>query len=155
MHGLTRNRAMKHPNGIYHYLQSMSPQTFRSLMRNLRGLRGQFYREAIGNVRAMPTVATDGTEELPLDHAALSSVSIGPKEPPFIPAVHFILKSSRSLSQTDLSNVALRCAQSDLHEHSAVHWGDSSLLRRSVMPGIVQKIRFQSEISVCWGLGRF
>jgi len=81
MHGLTRNRATKHPNGIYYYLQSVShrrllpakrvPQTFRLLVRNLRGLRGQFYREAIGNVRTMPTVATDGvTEDLPLDHAA-------------------------------------------------------------------------------------
>ncbi|WP_339643608.1 hypothetical protein [Jannaschia helgolandensis] len=39
-------------------------------MRNLRVLRGQFYSEAIGNVRAMPTVATDGvTEELPFDHS--------------------------------------------------------------------------------------
>jgi len=39
-------------------------------MRNLRGLRGKFYSEAIGNVRAMPKVATDGvTEELPLDHS--------------------------------------------------------------------------------------
>ena len=70
MHGLTRNRAAKHANGIYHYLQSVSSQTFRSLMRNLRVLRGQFYSEAIGNVRAMPTVATDGvTEELPFDHS--------------------------------------------------------------------------------------
>ena len=50
MHGHARNRSTKHANGTYHYLQSVSPQTFRSLMRNLQGLRGQFYSEAIGSI---------------------------------------------------------------------------------------------------------
>ena len=123
MPGLARNRAAKHANSIYHYLQSVSPQTFRSLVRNLRGLRGQFYREAIGNVRAMPKVATDGEiEDLPLDHVALSSVSIGPREPPFVPAVHFEVRQitfpNRFCPMSPFDAPRRMC-----HEHSAVHWG--------------------------------
>ena len=92
-------------------------------MRNLRGLRGQFYREAIGNVRTMQTVATDGeTEELPLDHAALSSVSIGPKEPTFVPAVHFEVRQitfpDRFCPMSPFDAPSRMC-----QELSAAHWG--------------------------------